>query len=272
MIGKVYNGRVFVRVEFCWGRGIALNLENGLSGGGEGGNGYMKFSDRIGVTKIPDVLQTSDLSDALRNSLWNLLLRTIFNVSVSNHSSVTRFLAEHFFKIAVDTLPEHNVQQVKWLRSLYYDKKMSWWQIYNLFEFLANNCGQGKTCYWINPITFRIEANKVLESEMSAYRFVEGVLAPLSSEEEITSVKNAIREADTRSFAGTRQHLISAVGLMSQKPDPDYRNSIKESISALESLSKQITGESDGGLDKALSKLDKAVGFHAAFKAGILST
>jgi hypothetical protein len=55
------------------------------------------------------------------------------------------------------------------------------------------------------------------------------------------------------------------------KPTPDYRNSIKESISAIESLAKQITNEESGGLDKALSKLDSVVYFHKAFKAGLLS-
>ena len=58
---------------------------------------------------------------------------------------------------------------------------------------------------------------------------------------------------------------------MAKKPTPDFRNSIKESISAIESIAKQLTGETGGGLEKALSKLDSVVNFHGAFKAGILS-
>lgn len=59
--------------------------------------------------------------------------------------------------------------------------------------------------------------------------------------------------------------------MLSQKPKPDYRSSIKEAISAVESLVKQITGEEGAGLDKALAKLEAKVKFHKAFKPGLLS-
>ena len=35
----------------------------------------LKFSDQIGVTKVPNVLQIDGVSAALRNSLWNYLLK-----------------------------------------------------------------------------------------------------------------------------------------------------------------------------------------------------
>ncbi len=65
--------------------------------------------------------------------------------------------------------------------------------------------------------------------------------------------------------------MRTALTLLSKKPKPDYRNSIKESISSIESLVKQITGKEDGGLAQALSILDKKVKFHGAFKSGLLN-
>jgi hypothetical protein len=231
----------------------------------------MRFSDRLGITKVPDVLQTNGMSLTLRNSLWNLLLRTVFKVDIDYHRNVTELLAEYFFRIPVDSLPEYRVQQVLWLRGIFYSDEFVWWKVYNLLEFLSSKCGRREGIGWVLPEVFVAEANSVLESEMSGFRFVNGTLAPITSNAELESIQQAITEAQQRGFNGVRQHLASAVLLLSQKPTPHYRNSIKESISAVESLSKQITGESGGGLDKALSKLDATVHFHGAFKAGLLS-
>jgi len=231
----------------------------------------MKFSDRIGVTSVPHVLQTDDMSPALRNSLWNLLLRTIFPTNTAFHPIVTKHAAEFFFKIPVDTLPNFHQQHIAWFKTLFYHKDMPWWQIYNLIEFFADNCGVGKKVSWTTLDSFVRAVNTVLETEMVGYRFINGVLAPITSEAELESIQQAVEAAQQHGFSGVRQHLASAVALLSHKPSPDYRNSIKESISAVESLSKQITGESSGGLDKALSRLDATVHFHGAFKAGLLS-
>lgn len=231
----------------------------------------MRFSERIGVTRVPDVLQAEGMSTALRNSLWNMLLRTVFRQKYDLHPLVTKHAAEYFFKIAVDTLPSHDFQHVDWFRDIFYRKDMAWWQIYNLIEFLSDNCGRDNQIFWVERDDFIQAANGVLVTEMSGFRFVNGVLAPITSGEELESIQKAVTESDSRGFSGVRQHLASAVALLSQKPKADYRNSIKESISAVESLCKQITGESSGGLDKALSRLDASVHFHGAFKAGILS-
>lgn len=234
----------------------------------------MKFSERINVTKVHDVLQVESMTEDLRNSLWNLILRTVFiegRFDNENHRLITKYLAEYFFKIPVDTLPARDFLQVEWFKELFYGTNMPWWKIYNLIEFLADSSGREEQIYWIEREYFIGEVNRILESEMSGFRFIGGVLAPITSSDELESIQQAVGEAQQRGFCGVRQHLKSAVSLLSQKPTPDYRNSIKESISAVESLSKQITGESSGGLDKALTHLDKTVHFHAAFKAGLLS-
>jgi hypothetical protein len=58
--------------------------------------------------------------------------------------------------------------------------------------------------------------------------------------------------------------------LFSQKPKPDFRNSIKESISAVESAAKLISGLPGGGLDAALETLRQQITIHPALKQGFL--
>lgn len=53
------------------------------------------------------------------------------------------------------------------------------------------------------------------------------------------------------------RYIDKAVSLLSRRPDPDYMNSIKESISAVEAACKYITGMKDASLGKALSALEK---------------
>jgi hypothetical protein len=122
-----------------------------------------------------------------------------------------------------------------------------------------------------DPERFISEANRILEEESSGYRFVNGILAPITNPSELESIADAIEASHAMELFGTETHINDAIELLSKKPNPDYRNSIKESISAIESLVKQITNEEGDGLDKALNKLDAKVKFHGAFKSGLLS-
>ena len=53
---------------------------------------------------------------------------------------------------------------------------------------------------------------------------------------------------------------------MSNKTNPDYRNSIKESISSVESLAKQISKKNTATLGDALKELEKSKKLHPSLK------
>ena len=64
-----------------------------------------------------------------------------------------------------------------------------------------------------------------------------------------------------------RVHLQSSVDLFSDRKNPDYRNSIKESISAVEAVCQIITGEEKATLGQALKKLEeKGIELHEALR------
>jgi hypothetical protein len=54
--------------------------------------------------------------------------------------------------------------------------------------------------------------------------------------------------------------------MLADRKAPDYRNSIKESISAVESLCNLITEDNKATLGKALKKLDDKVALHRCLK------
>ena len=98
------------------------------------------------------------------------------------------------------------------------------------------------------------------------YRIVNHMVTDVTSEEELKSIEIAIEESKDN----VKEHLDKAIENYSKRPDPDCRNSIKESITAVEAVCRQLTGADD--LNKALKQLnEKGIPIHERFKDGIRS-
>ena len=87
------------------------------------------------------------------------------------------------------------------------------------------------------------------------------------SQEEINTVEEAAK--DTR-FVGVSTHIDRALKLYSDRENPDYRNSIKESISAVESIARAISGSDKATLGNALRTIEKKGQLHRVLKEGFL--
>jgi len=93
-----------------------------------------------------------------------------------------------------------------------------------------------------------IAINKVFEEEKSAYKIIDGIVVCIMGQEEIKEVENALNPPDK--FAPVREHMRRALKCFSDKKESDYEGTIRESIHAVESLAKIITGK-----EKSLSAL-----------------
>jgi hypothetical protein len=71
-------------------------------------------------------------------------------------------------------------------------------------------------------------------------------------------------------FAGVSLQLKRAVQLYSDRKNTDYWNSIKESISAVESMAKIITSNDKATLVDALRTLERGGKLHTALKDGFI--
>ncbi len=69
-------------------------------------------------------------------------------------------------------------------------------------------------------------------------------------------------------FEGVNKHLKRSLELLSDRKKPDYRNSIKESISAVESIARIITHKPKATLGDALKVLEKKKHIHKALQEG----
>ena len=93
--------------------------------------------------------------------------------------------------------------------------------------------------------------NSEFERLNFAYRVVNKEIVEITSEQEIATIETAIDNTPRN----IQLHLNRALELYAQRPEGDYRNSIKESISAVEAFCREKTGENT--LGKALNKLEK---------------
>lgn len=109
--------------------------------------------------------------------------------------------------------------------------------------------------------------NRFLERELSAYRFVSGQLTDITDAQEIEMLESAL--ADSR-FAGVTAHLERSLELYANRENPDYRNSIKESISAVESMARIVAENPKATLSDALKALEKRGTLHPALKEGFM--
>jgi len=105
-----------------------------------------------------------------------------------------------------------------------------------------------------------------MERELAGYRFIEGVCTRITEKQEIETISHAITEGP---YDGVKAHLKTALEHMSRREDPDYRNSIKESISAVESLCREVTGDKNATLGQALKVLENQGQIHGALKKGM---
>jgi hypothetical protein len=117
-----------------------------------------------------------------------------------------------------------------------------WNEIYDFLEFVVDAFKREK------PRLAEF-INHVLTREMSAYRFIDGKLVDITNEQEREMLEEAL--ADTR-FAGVTAHLERALALLADRKQPDYRNSIKESVSAVKPMARVVPGNKKATLGEAL--------------------
>jgi hypothetical protein len=228
----------------------------------------MNFSQRLGLTPIRQVLQVDSMDVALRNRLWNTLQNWIptftedYKLKGSKYSDNRALLHfcqdlwHDYLKLPTDTIPEWPHHAISRIREYFFESP--WYDVYNLIEFVV----QGKD----SSSTITVQFNAILAAELSAYRFVDRKLVPISSEAENKAIEHAMKQTATQ-YSGASEHLKQAVTLLAKKPNPDYRNSIKESISAVESICAVITGDPNATLGKALKVIDAQAPLHAALRS-----
>lgn len=210
----------------------------------------MLFSQRYGYKPVKDVFQVDSMDNDLRNGLWTSLFSHLLHYGDDKSYDtfvLLRTLWLDYFKKPVDKIPKGVPLLIHQLRDYFFS--CSWFEVYDVLEFLGKRHQDEKVVK-----TFVDSCNVILEQEVSAYRFIGGTIARITSNEEISAIEEAINAP----LEYIKQHLKRALDLLSNKTAPDYRNSVKESISAVESICKRIVGDDTTTLGAALKTIEKS--------------
>ncbi|MGF6239274.1 hypothetical protein P3T42_001006 [Paraburkholderia sp. GAS38] len=225
----------------------------------------MRFSERNGLVKTPEALRPEAMPDELRNTLWNAICSVIDLGRDPN--PITESYWRDCLKKPVDSRPPTSTAwgmfKADFLAANYAG-------VYDRVEFLLDQIDgmwvpiHGKR---VGKLTKAI--NWALERELAAYRLVNGLIVPVTSQQEVDALDEALSLKGP--FSGAQTHIASALTHLSNRQNPDFRNSIKESISAVEAAASVVAGKPGATLGAALATLEKERKLHGSLKAAFSS-
>lgn len=216
----------------------------------------MSFSSRNSLMTFKECFQIDSMNIELRNSIWNSLYVKIeifysefYDDVVSNFFKEPLDIEDH-----LDSWGEFNKKEkLQKIKSKF--DKLAWNRVYDFIEYIVNsNFFSRKESHIKSHLKSLVESiNRVLEREGAAYRLVNGIITSIVNEQEIDEVNEAML-IENYSYESVETHLKRSLDLLSSKTNPDYRNSMKESISAVEAYCRILTNEST--LGEALKRLE----------------
>lgn len=228
------------------------------------------FSEVYGY-KEKTTIQYECVSAKLRQRIWNLFyqeeivkgglssgrLQQALNGEQTIESKIADVLG---FSISTTIKGESAQTKIE----AYLLEKSEWYEVYDFIEIHIQCTEESQ------KNRLQIKYNDLLEYEKSGYRLVNGVISPITNKTEIASIETATAtELDS-----VNQHIQKALILYADLENPDYENSIKESISAVEAICCKITGMSGSNatLGKAIKKLkENDIHIHAAMESAFSS-
>jgi len=211
------------------------------------------FSDRTGIKEENTNIQLTDLDDRTRMALVNAVDLIWYLVTGKMTSSQKN-------PLLINILSDVYVQQVSYssnyddevVKNIVFEtiKKDDYDAVLTVVEYVAQKLKD--LTYQHKELIFK-HLNNVFEQEFVGYRFVNESITPISDEIEINEVEVALNSPNEQ----VRSHLAKSLGMLSDRDSPDYENSIKESISAVECVCAVIIGKATT-LGNALNTLEKA--------------
>ncbi len=218
----------------------------------------LRFSERLGLVDVSTAIQVDSMDKRLRAGLWNL-----FYIHVIDHpsyhlifDSLSRILWQDLYGEPVNEAPSYESALTESIQERFFESP--WFHPYEFLEFILTLTLEGKS-------KIRRELNPLLERERSGYRLVNDVFAPITEPEEILSVETA---STVGPFVGAKEHIKHALQHYANREKPDYRNCVKEAISAVEAVVRELTGKDD--LARALAVLENKHSLPTAMKEGFI--
>ena len=224
------------------------------------------FSERYGYKKVSDVIIRERITPEIKNAICTCFDKLDLLFDIEGYRNPRILLIELEKHIWTNFLNQRLAyfDATDFNSTDYIEKSdTEWYSILDLIEFTI------QYLFETDSLNYKNSAKRLanlLSSEFErlnfAYRVVGREIIEITSEQEIKAIECAI----DNSPRNIQIHLNSALEKYAQRPVGDYRNSIKESISAVEAFCREKTGENT--LGKALKKLEtRGLVIHSSLKS-----
>jgi hypothetical protein len=210
----------------------------------------LPFSQRNNHVPVRTMTQLTDFDTPTRNAMWSVLAVARSHAEDQYDASeklayFTQMLWMRHLELPIDEAPYYAVGFAQ-MKKIFLEG--SYIQVFDLVEFLLLAA----------PRSFGIEDlsdlwNQAFEKYKVGYRIIDGLVVQIDTDVEVQAVETALEDAQP--YEGARYHLAQALKLLADRENPDYPNSVKESLSAVESLGEAITGRDT--LGKAVKEFEK---------------
>jgi hypothetical protein len=236
------------------------------------------FSERNGYD-VRKSLQIHDLVASTRSRLFNYLLTLTIERFVRVSNSFSRLgslddyqrrllhnFKDNFLKIPITKKihlyaaydPVHS-DYGKEFKFLIEECTLSnpWYRVLSFVEFFLENFNFNKD----DQQEFHKSLNTIFEEEKVGYRMVDGMIVSITDPVELEALEQALQSP----IDVAKDHIKKAALHCFNREKPDYTNSIKEAITAVEAAMRNKTKEHD--FEKALNKLSPQM--HSMFTDSI---
>lgn len=223
------------------------------------------FSDRTGLEPLGSTIQINDFNEGTRCYLQNQLLHFIDehinrNGRYFDEEDFMLMIADKAFNLESDSRKRYSREKIFNIISAVFVNGQ-YYEILDLIEFFSN-----KIAFEINFEKFGEEDycnyfNECFEREFVGYRFVDGIIIQSVNDE----ANKSIEDASNTEYDVVNKHIVKAVSYLSGE-NKDPKNSIKESVSAVEYLCNALAGTQSFKLSKAIDVLDKKKKLHPCMK------
>lgn len=237
------------------------------------------FSDRRGIKPLNTKMQLDELNNRTRIGIANLLREWYDDGKFAQYrSDFCERLLKDIYSEFVDDQSRYIIryQNNNFIESYIYlpISANSYDEVLTIVEYITNYFLQWqmsqyqKGVLYYDLIDYKAQINKLFQREYVGYRFIDGEITPISDDIEVAEIEKSL----DIEFQGCKSHIKKALGFLSDRENPDYKNSIKESISAVESICQIIAQNSKATLGEALKKLEEhGVKIHEAMKKSFSS-
>ncbi len=234
---------------------------------------YESFSERERI--VPKQMYRYDLENqGARNAIYNQIYNFLnFNEEPFDYdwprpgnAAWDCVYRDHFWgEFCLEPIDEY--QGRDFVRKMLVDDD-PWYRVFEFIEYILSKCGGGYEWGELNAIYNKQRAesltysiNEAMEKTRVGYKIVDNQFVPRFSEIE----QQEVDKASNTKFNSANKHLLKSQKFLGDYKNPDDKNSIKESISAVESIAREVTGNKKA----TLGQLTRNLNFHPAFASGL---